>query len=234
MESPSVRAGPPGSAGQAPGDSRRRPWGGTLRRAFAPSQSDPSSKTVSIPAPVTESSLYKPLLQTLGAEWSDYRDLSALAHEDTAFGGGRLTGGRWSRPDLVVVGFRRFELVPARFEVVTFEVKTVDNINVLAVYEALSHSRSATHSYTLFHVPDVLADTKRDEIGAVIAAASEHGIGVITFDDAEDFETWDERQPAERLRSDPLRMNTFLQEQLSAEGQLNVASAIQSLNLDHG
>ncbi|WP_150116301.1 hypothetical protein [Williamsia herbipolensis] len=209
--------------------------GGTLRRATVPDlHPDQKTKKVTIPGPVSEASLYAPLLTTLRADWSENRGLHVLATEETAFGGGRLTGGRWSRPDLVAVGLRRFELVPAHFELVTFEVKTVDHINVLAVYEALSHSRSATHAYAIFHVPDVLALTKEDEITAVMSAAAEHGIGVITFDDPLNFETWDEKLPAERLQSDPLRMNTFLQEQLSVQGQLDVAETTKSVNPDLG
>ncbi len=203
--------------------------GGTLRRAsVAQPQADPATRTVFVPAPISESSLYKPLLATLGSDWSENRGLRILAIEDIAFGGSRDTGGRWSRPDLVAVGTRTFELVPAHFEVVTFEVKAVDHVNVLAVYEALSHSRSATHSYAVFHIPEVLADAKEDELRPVLVAAAEHGIGVITFDDASDFETWDERQPAERLQSDPVRMNTFLQDQLSLNSQKAIANSVTS------
>lgn len=192
--------------------------GGTLRRTA------PGDTGLSEPLP--EPSLYLPLLSTLSAEWSENRGLKPMACEATAFGGSRSTGGRWTRPDLVVVGFRHFELVPPRFELITFEVKKVTNIDVLAVYEALSHSRASTHAYTLFQVPNVLADAKREQLSSVVAVAAEHGIGVITAEDPSDFETWDELQPADLLTSDPIRMNAFLQEQLSIEGQQAVAAAL--------
>ncbi|GAA2053444.1 hypothetical protein GCM10009722_09020 [Williamsia deligens] len=100
------------------------------------------------------------------------------------------------------------------------------NIDVLAVYEALSHSRAATHAYTLFQVPQELGDAKQEQLASVVTIAAEHGIGVITAEDPADFETWDELQPADLLASDPIRMNAFLQEQLSIKGQQAVAAAL--------
>ncbi|MBE7192747.1 MAG: hypothetical protein INR66_09690 [Gordonia polyisoprenivorans] len=192
--------------------------GGTLRRTA------PGDDNISEPGP--EPALYASLRDTLETAWSENRGLRPLACETTAFGGRRRTGGRWTRPDLVVVGFRHFELVPPRFELITFEVKKVTNVDVLAVYEALSHSRAATHAYTLFQIPDAVLDAKADQLNAVVSVAAEHGIGVITAEDLSDFETWDERQPADFLSSDPIRMNAFLQEQLSIEGQQAVAAAL--------
>ncbi|MGZ8178869.1 hypothetical protein ACXVUM_13150 [Williamsia sp. SKLECPSW1] len=192
--------------------------GGTLRRADA--------AVASIPAPVAEAALYDPLLSTLEGAWASKRMLTPLVCEATAFGGSRQTGGRWSRPDLVVIGFRRFELVPARFEVVTFEVKTASNVNVMAVYESLSHSRAATHAYVIFHIPRVLSTARSGELDAAIAVAAEHGIGVITAENPSDFSTWKEPQSAGLLPSDPARMNEFLHRQVSSAGRRVLAAEV--------
>jgi len=50
---------------------------------------------------------------------------------------------------------RTYRYLPGKYmEVVTFEVKPFDAIDVKAVYEALAHLRSSTHAYVILHVPN--------------------------------------------------------------------------------
>jgi hypothetical protein len=122
----------------------------------------------------------------------------------------------WSRPDLVSVEVRTFAYVPGKYlEIATFEVKAANAINVQAVYEALAHRRSATHSYVLLHVPTGQADQLEDATNDVAEAARAHGIGVITVGDPEDYDTWEDREEARRVEPDPERLNTFVATQLS-------------------
>ncbi len=118
------------------------------------------------------------------------------------------------------------QFVPARFEVITFEVKTTSNVDVTAIYECLSHSRAATHAYFIFHIPRVLGAARSAELAAVVTVAAEHGIGVITTEDAADFATWTEHQAADLLQSDPARVDDFLRKQVSAAGRKKLAAAI--------
>ena len=200
---------------------RARGRGGAIRRiADGP---DNASHAGSVRMPVPELDLYAPILQTLGGEWADERNFRALAIEQTAFGGRRRTGGTWTRPDLVAVGIKSFTYVPTNeLEVITFEVKPMRQLNVVAVYEALAHRRSSTHAYVVVEVLDELARAHAAKLEAVAAAADDHGVGVITFSDPADFETWDEVIAARRSESRPELVDQFIEAQVSTEGKQKI------------
>ena len=87
---------------------------------------------------VHEAELYPPIRHTLETFWAKERQIEPLAVEITAAQGSRITGGRWTRPDLVSAAVRTYRYLPGKYmEVVTFEVKPFDAIDVKAVYEAL-------------------------------------------------------------------------------------------------
>src|ERR1035441_4896420 len=80
--------------------------------------------------------------------------IRSLVVEVTARQGRRETGGTWTRPDIVAAALRVFPHVPGKFfDLITFEVKPFDGIDVTAVFEALSHRRAATQAYVWLHVP---------------------------------------------------------------------------------
>ncbi|MEV6489944.1 hypothetical protein AB0M20_15175, partial [Actinoplanes sp. NPDC051633] len=118
----------------------------------------------------SELALYEPMRAVIAGEWARDHRVEPLAVEVTALQGSRLTGGVWSRPDIVSVEVRTFAFVPGKhLEVVSFEVKAAHSINVQAVYEALAHRRSATRSYVLLHVPP---DRAADLEAAVVDVAN--------------------------------------------------------------
>ena len=89
---------------------------------------------------IHEAELYPPIRDTLETFWAKERQITPLAVEITAAQGRRRTGGRWTRPDLVSAAVRTYRHLPGKYmEVVTFEVKPFDAIDVTAVYEALAH-----------------------------------------------------------------------------------------------
>ncbi len=101
-----------------------------------------------------EAELYEPMRDVIADAWAKSRGITPTTVEITARQGKRDTGGRWTRPDIVSVAVQTFPHLPGKFiEVVTFEIKPSDDIDVIAVYEALAHRRSATHAYVLLHVP---------------------------------------------------------------------------------
>ena len=109
------------------------------------------------PQPTTarESDLYEPIARVLRDRW--VRDNRFRDHlvEITARQGARNTGGTWTRPDITLAGMTTFPFVPGKtFDVITFEVKPQEGVDVTAVYEALAHLRTATRAYVVFHVPD--------------------------------------------------------------------------------
>ncbi len=210
---------------------RARGRGGALRRAPVTDDSDVSvddaACSVTIRPPVAEAELYEPILATLKTGWSEDRGFNALVIEETAHQGRRPTGGYWTRPDLVAVGMKTFKHVPhQQFEIVTFEVKPMAKLNVIAVFEALAHRRASTHAYVLIEMRNELTDAYVETLGNVQQAATEHGVGVIVFDDPADYETWEEVVVAERSETPPEMLNDFIETQVSQPGQQAIETAI--------
>jgi hypothetical protein len=105
----------------------------------------------------------------------------------------------------------------AHFDVITFEIKTTDGIDVTCVYEALAHLRSATRSYVLLHVPSDRAGQLEEHLIEVYAEAKKHGIGVLTAGKPDDYESWEEVVDPVRAEPDPRRLNDFLAKQFTKE-----------------
>ncbi len=177
---------------------------------------------------VREDLLYQPILSVLTGDWIQDRRSDPIATEITARQGRRSTGGTWSRPDLVSVEVKAYEYVPGKFlEVVTFEVKPVDAIDVSAVYEALAHRRAATHAYVMLHVPSDQTSTYEAAVTEVRLVARSHGIGLIVMADPADYSTWDELEEAERVEANPERLNQFIESQLSSRLKRKLARTLR-------
>ncbi|EON32878.1 hypothetical protein GTC6_10976 [Gordonia terrae C-6] len=204
--------------------------GGALRRApIAEDLSiDAAAGATTIRPPVAESSLYAPIRETLQSEWAENRGFHSFVVEETAFQGRRKTGGPWTRPDLVAIGTKTFKHVPhQQFEVVTFEVKPMAQLNAIAVFEALAHRRASTHAYVLVEHRNMLAAAYAKRLTALKQAARDHGVGVIVFDDPGDYETWDEVVVAQRSETAPELLNDFIETQVSQPGQEAIERAIE-------
>jgi hypothetical protein len=178
-------------------------------------------------ASVREVELYPQIRETLATFWAKERKIEPLAVEITAAQGRRATGGRWTRPDLVSVAVRTYRHLPGKYmEVVTFEVKPCDAIDVTAVYEALAHLRSATHAYVIYHVPGDQAETVRPVIEEACRVGRAHGVGVLTMADPADWDTWEELEDARRCEPDPDRLDEFINVQLSQDAHDRIARAL--------
>jgi len=176
---------------------------------------------------VHEAGLYPPIQHTLETSWAKERQIEPLAVEITASQGSKATGGRWTRPDLVSAAVRTYRYLPGKYmEVVTFEVKPKDAINVTAVYEALAHLRSATHAYVMFHVPNEQEESAKLTINEACRVGRRHGVGVIVIGDPADFDTWEEREEAHRVEPDPQRLDEFIAAQLSSAAHDRIARAL--------
>ena len=122
---------------------------------------------------------------------------------------------------------RTYRYLPGKYmEVVTFEVKPFDAIDVTAVYEALAHLRSATHAYVIFHVPDGQDESAKLTIEETCHVGRSHGVGVIVMGDPADWDTWEEREEARRVEPDPQRLDEFIAVQLSPEAHDRIARAL--------
>lgn len=175
-----------------------------------------------------EVELYEPMASVIRGAWARDRRANPLAVEVTALQGRRATGGRWSRPDIVSVEIKTYAYVPGKYlEVVTFEIKSYDAINVQAVYEALAHRRSATHSYVVLHVPKSSSAAVADGVEDVRVLARSHGIGLIVAGQPDDYNTWDELEEAQRVEPDPGRLDTFIATQLGEATRNKIARGLR-------
>lgn len=163
-----------------------------------------------------ETDLYVPLKRVLEEKWVKDKRFESWIAQITAHQGARQTGGTWSRPDITIATVSTYPYVPGRhFDVVTFEVKPNWSIDVTAVYEALGHLRSATRAYVLLHIRDDEDSDVADRLTEINAEAKRHGVGVITFADCENYDTWNEVVEPVRGEPEPRKLNDFLAKQLT-------------------
>jgi len=175
-----------------------------------------------------EAALYTPIAHVLDDDWAKDRRFRWWKVEETAKQGRRETGGRWTRPDLAVISLNKFQYLPGSYlDVWTFEVKTIDGIDVTAVYEALAHGRAATRAYVLVKVPEELSDDQKERLETVEAEAARHKIGVYRIVDPADFSTWEETVEASRLATDPESLNEFIGNQFSPDVQSDLLLQIR-------
>lgn len=135
--------------------------------------------------------------------------------EITASQGARETGGRWSRPDVTVVAVRMFEMLPGKYlDVTTFEVKPEDSWdNIACVFETAAHSRAATQSILAIHTPNGVPRTA--DVDRVLEECRRFGVGLLTFDDPANFDTYEILVEPQKLSPNPALLDSFLTQQLS-------------------
>lgn len=195
--------------------------GGSVRRTSLTDEamdeiSAESSSIVQQQVYEREAQLYAPMAEVIRNTWSADSGFDAIVLKETAQQGGRITGGKWSRPDIAVATLSTYLYLPDRyFDVITFEIKPPDGIDVTCIYEALAHLRSATRAYVLLHVPDERATELEDDLVEVYSEAKQHGIGVIVAEKPDDYETWEEKVEPVRAEPIPRRLNDFLAKQFS-------------------
>jgi hypothetical protein len=175
-----------------------------------------------------ESDLYEPIANVLRDAWvKDFRFVHSHV-EITAKQGRRETGGKWSRPDLTVVGVSTYQFLPSKYlDLVTFEVKTADALDVAAVYEALAHRRAATRSYVLLHVPAEREAELEADLDDLCDEAERHGIGVIVVANPREYSTWNVRVSASRTEPDPKKLNDFIAQQLPDRAKTDLSRALR-------
>lgn len=170
---------------------------------------------------VAEIELEAPLLAFLKDKAAQYFKIrqTQFVVENTARGGA-YGGGRWSRPDFTLAAIRSWRFDPRRqLDLMTFELKNRAGTNVLAVHEALAHSRFAHFPYLV--CPRALRDDERHRIRQECA---EHGVGLVTFDlsfPAGRLQVGNYTFELEAVRHSPdaERVEQYLLERLSSEGQ---------------
>lgn len=198
--------------GRGKGGSVRRVIVGTVATQAAPAVVDPAPTA---PA-AAERDLYAPMAEVIRGKWAqDYR-LDSHIVEVTAQQGARPTGGRWTRPDITLASYKTFAYVSGKhFDLITFEIKPHDSLDVTVIYEALAHRRAATRSYALVHIPESRQSDLQAVLDEVASEAKRFGVGLIVASNPSDYDTWEELVEAVRHEPDPERLNDFLAQQVS-------------------
>lgn len=166
--------------------------------------------------PERERELYSPLMEVLKSDaWiQDWEVGSQFVVEDTSTQGRRDTGGGWTRPDLVIVSVKSFKYFPEKqLDIWTFEVKKSPCIT--AVYEAAAHGRFATLPFVMF---PYLGETG-DDLEEIVEECKRLNIGLITFSEAANYESWNVRWEPIRRSPAPSRMEDFISRQLTHDSQ---------------
>lgn len=180
------------------------------------------SQSASAPATDgSELSLYPAARGVIENHWAKSQNYDDYVAEVTALRGRAVTGGKWTRPDVAVLGTRAFPYLPQRlFDIVTFEIKPKGQLTVEGVFEALSHQQFASRSYCVFQVElgaNEAFQDKYPDSGRILTTARKHGVGVIVATDMADWETWDELLSADRVTPDPEQVNRFIATGFSPE-----------------
>ena len=158
-----------------------------------------------------ELELYRPAKKVIEETWVRERAFDDHLVEITAFPGRRHTGGTWTRPDISVLATKAYSYLPGRtFELITFEVKTTDSVDVTGVFEALSHAQFTTLSYVLFCTAGKDFDRDLRDTQRVVSVATQHGVGLIVTSDVSQYASWDERVRPRRSLPDPEQANLFI------------------------
>lgn len=186
--------------------------GGSVRRVLGvQSQQLSSEKIYSEAERIKEKELYEPMATVIKERWIKDNRFDDAIVEIVAQQGRRETGGKWTRPDIVVASLTTFAYVPGKFfDLITFEVKPHDAVDITVVYEALAHLRASTKSYVLLHIPKPILSSYQDIIEQICEEAKRHGIGVIIAEDPAKYETWEEKAEAYRREPDPEKLNEFI------------------------
>jgi hypothetical protein len=194
--------------------------GGSVRRV-PPILDAPAPPPMNGAAPIpvvvlAERELYGPMAEVIRTRWANEHRFDSLVVEITAAQGARPTGGKWTRPDITAATVKTYPYVPGRhFDVITFEIKPTDAIDVTVIYEALGHRRAASRSYALIHIPENRQQELDPLLDDIEIEAKRFGIGLIVAADPSNYDTWDERVEAVRYEPDPERLNDFLGAQVS-------------------
>lgn len=160
---------------------------------------------------VRELDLYAPAKRAIEDGWIRERGFDEALVEITGLAGRRHTGGTWTRPDLAVLATKAYPYLPGRFfEVITFEVKKSDAIDVTGVFEALSHLQFASLSYVVFCTNSKDFDSDYPDTERILNLAKDHGVGVIVAANINDYKVWDELVEPRRNNPDPEQANLFI------------------------
>ena len=196
--------------------------GGSVHRLAV---ATPAVEIVAEAAPTypAEAALYAPFFQTINESYVKFYRIKYFVSQITASQGSKNTGGKWTRPDVSLIAIRMYPFIPGKnLEVITFEIKPANAYGIEGLFEASAHSVFAHRSYLAVHLPDgaALPDRLETECERV-------GVGLITFENAGDWDSFEILQKAPLRSPDPFEVNQFINSQVSKENQERLQELIR-------
>lgn len=158
---------------------------------------------------IVERPLYEPIKNTMESKWLNRFGFHEFLVESTHSQGSKRTGGTFTRPDITVVGVRRYEFLSKRIEVVTFEIKPAESVGIMGVLEAVAHREAAHLSYVLFATSRASFDASA-EADRINELAQKFGVGLILAENPAEVSTWEVLIDAIRHEPDPARLDRFM------------------------
>ncbi|MGL5361443.1 MAG: hypothetical protein ACRDBH_01090 [Bosea sp. (in: a-proteobacteria)] len=174
---------------------------------------------------INEEQYYPQIQNSVSDVWkSEKYDQNEFHIEITARRESKISG-KWTRPDLTLVSYKKFHYtIGFNFDVVTFEVKRPDSCNVLAVFEALSHSSVATRAYVVFPMSEAeWLNQDIEQAKRVKEECSRHGVGLILIENIFEKPKAIHLIPAVKREIDHERCSSFLNAVLLTEGKETIA-----------
>jgi hypothetical protein len=192
--------------------------GGSVRRVVIEKE-QPPLQSAAPAVSAAEADLYEPFHTAIKTGYAPANAIRRFVSEVTARQGRRVTGGKWTRPDITMIGIRTYAFTPGkRLEVITFEVKPNLDTALEGVFEALAHSVFAHRSYLAVHVPNYEnIDDLDDE--RIAQECERFGVGYMLFSDPGNFDTYDIVSSARLKEPDPAEIDDFIKTQISPQNQ---------------
>jgi len=174
-----------------------------------------------------ENDLYGDFETWLNEFWAKDVNLTWFRIEKTAHQGSRQTGGKWTRPDFAIVAVNTYRYFPGKFlELISFEVKPNLDDALAGVFECAAHSVYANRSYLAVFLEDD-DDAESEDFARIERECERFGLGLITFDDPKNRESYQVIVDASRRTPDPSEVDKFITSQLKERTQELVAKAIK-------
>jgi len=179
---------------------------------------------------IKETSLYKPMAQVIGSWLRGELGYDAHNFLTEVCGNKRTAGlGRWSQPDIVSVGHRVFEyLIPSRYlDIISFEVKTEQNLDMTCVYEASAHLRYVNYSYLLVHGINGHSYKDKEFLEAIRNECERQGVGLIFAESEHSADTWEiDTKPTFNI-PEPEKADDFVRRNFSEKALRRIASMVR-------
>jgi hypothetical protein len=164
-------------------------------------------------ARMKESELYDPFMKAIKEFWVKDNDIDDYLIANNANQSKKKTGGRWTRPDITLISMKNYQFVFGKImEVITFEIKPEDNFGVESVFQTASQSVFAHKSFLCIHLTTGKPET--EEFDRITRQCELFGVGLIVFENPNDWNTYETIVDPKRREPDPYEVNSFIKQQL--------------------